>query len=328
MTGITDGAESTPLQIHIAKLVTSTPVGTSKEIYFARLCPQIIILFRSAVAMEDIVLQKVCVMIITRISHLNPSTCDCELLTPIAAALQTSHGRGVFDILDSTGSHVKSKKIHVKEKDSSHIMHVDSRDDIASCMCTLHALVTLCPLQPPLVASIQRSKVGKAVIVLCLYLMTEFRNSPLSPIAKEFCFQYFANTIDVSETALQLEEVIFYSSHTTSAVTNTVGKSNGKTAEELTLCLGITKPTDSSKVIDSPEELLSMLQSETKQKDESHYNPTIATENERNEVEGEHFNCNIVLNEVYSFMIGLLYFHEINQTKKKWSSHIQIMLKI
>ena len=93
--GVTDGADSTPIQIRVAKLVTSAPAGKSKEKYLEELSPQIVDLIKYGININDIILQKVCVMVVTRISHICPTLCDRCILIPLSTALLNINKRNI-----------------------------------------------------------------------------------------------------------------------------------------------------------------------------------------------------------------------------------------
>ena len=166
--GVTDGADSTSIQIRVAKLVTSAPAGMSKEKYLEELSSQIIDLIQYGININDIILQKVCVMVVTRISHICPTLCDRCILLPLAAALLN----------------INRNMDENKEKSSESV--ISTGKDIEIGVSIFHAFVSLCPLQHPLQCSLQRSGVGKTMIYLCLYLLAEKREHHLLPLVKEF----------------------------------------------------------------------------------------------------------------------------------------------
>ena len=239
----------------------------SKEIYLEKLSSQIIDLIQYGININDIILQKVCVMVVTRISHICPTLCDRCILLPLAAALLN----------------INRNMDENKGKSSESV--ISTGKDIEIGVSIFHAFVSLCPLQHPLQCSLQRNGVGKTMIYLCLYLLAEKREHHLLPLVKEFCFLFFQNSNDFSNLAVQLHDVIvtptinYYSmdsvgniciykriessSHKDKMSNSHIQGKRVRTASDLAARLGVDKNNldVTMSIITSPSDLISAISS-------------------------------------------------------------------
>ena len=200
--GATDDVDLLPLQIRVAVLVTSAPTGLLKEEYFTLLSPQIIELIKFSIDSKDVSLQKICVLAIMRISHFRGDICDLHLIRPLTAALlnidnenpQLSQRSNDHSVLISNSSTIQRS--------------VSSTESIHSAVNVLHVLLTVCPTQQPLLASLERCGVIKPVLALAVFLLTSNRNSPLLPKLQDICRVIFSTSIHTEHIANQLHDVI------------------------------------------------------------------------------------------------------------------------
>ena len=215
--GVTDGPDSTPIQIRVAKLVTSSPIGISKEIYLEKLSVQIIDLIKYGINIKDIILQKVCIMVITRIAHICPTVCDQFILIPLAKPLLN------IDIDENGNESRKRSKNRKRNKsinknvkgiidENNDLVEsvISTGEDIEITISIFHSVVTLCPLQFPLQRCLQRCNIGKLIVHLCFYLLAEKKDHYLLPIIKEFTFLFFKNSTDINNLAIQLHNIIIF----------------------------------------------------------------------------------------------------------------------
>lgn len=79
--------DSLPVLIKVAKLMTSVPAGLTKSVYLSQMSPQIVEVLKFALQTDDFVMQKVCVLIVTRVSHLSSDICCDNLLRPLSMPL-------------------------------------------------------------------------------------------------------------------------------------------------------------------------------------------------------------------------------------------------
>lgn len=186
--------DSLPLQIKVAKLVTSVPCSFKRDEYLRQLSPQIVDLIKFGVDVKDLLLLQTCVLVVTRIAHLCSGVCDSCLIKPLVSALVKIDQR---DILEPKG-----------KGDTCSGDAVSSEEELTAAVCTLHNLVTLCPLQPPLMASLQRSGACRAAMTLTLFLLAERRSHKLLIMLKEICFIMFKHPTGICELALELHHVI------------------------------------------------------------------------------------------------------------------------
>lgn len=202
--GATDDVDLLPLQIRVAVLVTSAPTGLLKEEYFTLLSPQIVELIKFAIDSKDVSLQKICVLAIMRISHFKGDICDLHLVQPLTAALlnidnenpQLSQRSNDQSVLISNSSAVQRS--------------VSSTESIHSAVNVLHVLLTVCPTQQPLLASLERCGVIKPVLALAVFLLTSNRNSSLLPKVQDICRVIFSTSIHTEYIAKQLHDVIIH----------------------------------------------------------------------------------------------------------------------
>jgi hypothetical protein len=200
ISGAADDVDILPLQIRVAKLVTSVPKGFVKEDYFVRLSPQIIELIKFGVESKDVSLQKVCVLVIMRISHLCGDVCDRYLMKPLTVPLLS----------------IDDEKCHLPQRGNSQSIFVsnttahDSAESIRSAVNILHVLLTKCPAQQPLLVSLQRSEVVKPVLALTVYLLTNSRDSALLPQLQDICRVMFSTSTLTEYIAIQLHDVIIH----------------------------------------------------------------------------------------------------------------------
>ena len=286
--GVTDGPDSTALQIRVAKLITSVPERYTKEEYFMLLSIQIIDLIKFGVDIKDIILQKVCVMIITRISYLCPSICDQYLLIPLAQPLlniDISHRKNNQINIDKSCNEKNENIVISDDEIRNQGSTVSDSTEIELTVIALHCLVILCPLQTPLQSSIIRCNICKVAIILCLHLMSEDNNNKLLPILNEFIYTIFENSTDITLLALQIQDVVISqtincfeitfdkkliirerkndSISNNSGKNNLIGRKYENSASELSNKLGISQnvlPGNVSQIF-SPQELLSSIRS-------------------------------------------------------------------
>jgi hypothetical protein len=202
-TGAADDVDILPLQIRVAKLVTSVPKGFVREEYFIRLTPQIIELIKFGVESKDVSLQKVCILVIMRVSHLCGDVCDKYLIRPLMVGLLS----------------IDDEKCHLPQRGNSQSIFVSntsahnsmgSAESIRSAVNILHVLLTICPAQQPLMVSLQRSEVVKPILALTVYLLTNSRDSALLPQLKDICRVMFATSTQTEHIAIQLHDVIIH----------------------------------------------------------------------------------------------------------------------
>jgi hypothetical protein len=182
--------DSLPLQINVAKLVTSVPTSFKREEYLKQLSPQVVDLIKFGVDVKDVLLLQTCVLLVTRIAHLCSEVCESCLILPLVSALlkidQMSTAKGGT----VTGS--------------------ADEEELTAAVSALHTLVTLCPLQPPLVASLQHSGACRAAMALTLFLLAERRDHKMLVMLKEICFVIFKHPTSIRELAVQLHHVILH----------------------------------------------------------------------------------------------------------------------
>lgn len=200
--GATDDVDLLPLQIRVAVLITSAPTGLLKENYFTLLSPQIIELIKFAIDSKDVSLQKICVLAIMRISHFRGDICDLYLVRPLTVALLN---------INNVNPHLSqsSNDQSVLISSSSTIQKsISSTESIHSVVNVLHVLLTICPTQQPLLASLERCEVIKPVLALAIFLLTSNRNSPLLTKLQDICRIIFSTSTNTEYIANQLHAVI------------------------------------------------------------------------------------------------------------------------
>ena len=265
--------------IKVAKLMTSVPAGQTKSAYLSQLSIQIVEVLKFALHTKDFVMQKVCVLIVTRVSHLSSDICCEHVLRPLSSPLlmtnKEHHSRTV--------SANTSGYIQMRGTESA----LEENIVIESAVCALHALVTLCPLQTPLMIAIQRSGVGMAAIALLLFLLSEekCRTLPLLSMLKEISFILLKTSSDPRDFANQMLKIVVHSGsnkysvsaegilsirHSTSIRTR---QNNNSSAEQLVSQLGLSAPGSvgvwNPAVVSSPSDLLAAMRHQ-----DQHHNDT------------------------------------------------------
>jgi hypothetical protein len=145
-----------------------------KEEYLSLLSPQIVELFNLSINNKEVALQKVCVLLITRISFLSPMICNEYLITPIVKPLLYSHTEDCNNGEDIVMNDNKERMMTTDDDDNQNNNYIDDKnknpnilykeESLVTAINALQALVTLCPLQPFLVTSLDISGVGAAAI--------------------------------------------------------------------------------------------------------------------------------------------------------------------
>ena len=215
--GVADGADSLPLQINVAKLVTSVPSGFTREDYLRQLSPQIVDLIKFGVRVKDSLLLQTCVLVVTRIAHLCSGVCDSCLVIPLVSALlkidDASVGKSGSSSSGSSSSSSSSSSSGSEDAFRS-VKRVgataSSDEDLTAAVGALHTLVTLCPMQPPLMASLQRSGACRYAIALTLFLISERRDHRLLVLLKEICFIMLKSPTGIDQLAGQLHQIILH----------------------------------------------------------------------------------------------------------------------
>ena len=202
--GATDDADLLPLQIRVAVLITSAPTGLLKDKYFTLLSPQIIELIKFAIESKDVSLQKICVLAIMRISHFRGDICDLQLVRPLTVALLN---------IDNENPHLSQRSndqsVLISNSSTSQ-KSVSSTESIHSAVNVLHVLLTICPTQQPLLASLERCEVIKPVLALAIFLLASNRNSPLLPKLQDICRIVFSTSTHTEYIANQLHDIIIH----------------------------------------------------------------------------------------------------------------------
>lgn len=138
-----------------------------------------------------------------RISHLCGDVCDKYLVKPLTAALLS----------------IDNEKCHLSQRGNSRSIFVSntsahdsvgSAESIRRAVSILHVLITICPAQQPLMASLQRSEVVKPVLALTVYLLSNSRDSALLPQLQDICRVMFATSSQTEYIAIQLHDVIIH----------------------------------------------------------------------------------------------------------------------
>lgn len=138
-----------------------------------------------------------------RISHLCGDVCDKYLMKPLTAALLS---------IDDEKCHLPQRgniQSIFKSNTSAHTS-TGSAESIRSAVSVLHVLLTICPPQQPLMASLQRSEVVKPILALTVYLLTNSRDSALLPQLQDICRVMFASSTQTEYIANQLHDVIIH----------------------------------------------------------------------------------------------------------------------
>lgn len=160
-----------------------------KEEYFSLLSPQIVELFYFSVDNKETILQKVCVLLITRISFLSPMTCITYLIRPIAKPLLHSHTEGDWDVRKEEVVVNDNVEYMIRTDDNQNNNNIDDKKKnpnilydekaLVTTIYALHALVTLCPLQPYLVTALDNSGVGVAAMRYGILVINTYTYSML-----------------------------------------------------------------------------------------------------------------------------------------------------
>jgi hypothetical protein len=248
--------DSLPLQINVAKLVTSVPTSFKRAEYLKQLSPQIVDLIKFSVDVKDVLLLQTCVLVVTRIAHLCSEVCDSCLILPLVSAL-----------------------LKIDQMSTAKGGTVTDEEELTAAVSALHTLVTLCPLQPPLVASLQRSGACRAAMALTLFLLAERRDHKMLVMLKEICFVIFKHPTGICELAVQLHHVILHPTRNRFVLspegllsieyssTLSMNPQSGHAAADLARQLGISAEgpggrDNSPAVISSPPHLLAAIKSQ------------------------------------------------------------------
>jgi hypothetical protein len=220
--GVTDGPKSTPLQVQVARLVTSIPKLMDKEVYFKALSPQILDLITFGYNNKDMVVMKVCVLIISRITIISSSNA-CLILKQISSPLLCLINQSnsiIKESLNSNGDNVL---------EISNI--ISSEGDVEVSVQILFSILNLCPTIPSLLKSISSSGVFVSMVTLLIEGKINCKISTLITVIEDFCILYLSN-IDATIAAIELEKVIFdfyecYSSNLTKKYKVSPGSNGG-----------------------------------------------------------------------------------------------------
>ena len=258
---MTEGVDSLPLQINVAKLVTSVPSGFKREEYLRQLSPQIVDLMKFGVDVKDLLLLQTCVLVVTRIAHLCSDVCDSCLVVPLVSAL------------------LKIDRMYVAKGGTGSGDAISTAEELTAAVNALHTLVTICPLQSPLIAALQRSGACRAAMALTLFFLAESRDHKLLPTLKEICFIIFKHPTGISELAVQLYDVILHPTRNRFVVSPegllsiehstepSMNRQSGHAAADLARQLGVSNEGPGGKnrppaVISSPPHLLAAIKSQ------------------------------------------------------------------
>jgi hypothetical protein len=178
--GVTDDPDSVNLQVKVAKLITTVPAqlassssgnATAKDQYLRNVSVQIAEIFRFAMKIKDLVLQKVCVMMITRIAAADSLLCSTHIFSVFIRPLIRfkrvvcySSSIDTDDCFDSL----------LAEHDDSTVdtIVVCTHDELAQAILAVHSLLTLCPVLPPL-SRLLMSECADALLLLCICCFME-----------------------------------------------------------------------------------------------------------------------------------------------------------
>ena len=149
--GVTDDPNYMKVLLGVAKLVGSVPSSSSKLDYFNIICPQLIDNYHYAIKQKDIVLMKVCVMIIVRISKVCPELCDTLIIQPLASPLL---------------------QLLLVQDDAFHGA-ISDEIGIERAIMSFYYLLTLCPIYATLMTSIRNARVD--LVFLQFYILIFYK---------------------------------------------------------------------------------------------------------------------------------------------------------
>lgn len=147
---------------------------------------------------------KLATLVCTRIAHLDPILINRALLSPFVRPIAQMWNEEIGEQSSVEGIVVNDASLLY----SSPRTVLCSEAQTHRCVRVLHALVTVCPLLPPLVRSLTSSGAAAALLGLYVHGQLACKVSCCLQLAREFCFEYFL-VCPGPEAAQQAQRVIF-----------------------------------------------------------------------------------------------------------------------
>jgi hypothetical protein len=169
--GVSDDPASIDLQVKVAKLITTAPAQSSdvgdrcdfsKEDYFANISVQVLDAYQLGLKLKDLVFQKVCVMMITRIAACSPDLCRTLVIEPLARPFLKLRSLLLGDNAINLSDHAASKNV------------IAAQNDVLSGLFALHGFLTLCPVMGPLSQALITSNAAESLIIFTIACLHQF----------------------------------------------------------------------------------------------------------------------------------------------------------
>jgi hypothetical protein len=169
--GVSDDPASIDLQVKVAKLITTAPAQSSdvgdrcdfsKEDYFANISVQVLDAYQLGLKLKDLVFQKVCVMMITRIAACSPDLCRTLVIEPLARPFLKLRSLLLSDDAINLSDHAASKNV------------IAAQNDVLSGLFALHGFLTLCPVMGPLSQALITSNAAESLIIFTIACLHQF----------------------------------------------------------------------------------------------------------------------------------------------------------
>jgi len=196
---INDNNKSLTLQMNVAKLICSVPLGYDKEIYINNICNQLVHLISLSYDKEDKILMKVCIMIIIRIAQFYPKLCDEYIINIVSEPLLRLR-------LNNNDINIISND---KISENNEII-ISTEEEINKSIKIVYDIINVAPLTVALTSSISRTGLGQVLISMYCQMLDSCKTCIWLQILQDFSIQYLSN-LDINISSLELQNIILNS---------------------------------------------------------------------------------------------------------------------
>jgi len=179
------GEAADDAQTKLVRLITAVPKSVSREVFFRDLKSQLLQVYSSSLCSGDHMVARVTGLSISKICHLDDAI-GVKIITDLARPVLAVHQK------------------YTSESASFLIVE----DHIRASVAILHHIFTTIPINPALLKCIMVSNVGRTMLSLNMFIISEYKLCTLANEVDEFCVKYLEN-LDPVAAAFEVLPLLF-----------------------------------------------------------------------------------------------------------------------